>query len=185
MGSSSRKRRQVLHGARQSQVRLSSSLLPLPHRADESTRRYCIPSVLNSTYEYIVTGSEDNKVFIWDLQTRRIVQTIQSHKGSSFFVSPAPFSSSLTAESVRIQIDVVTAVACHPSKNIIASVALEKVRLLLSPSLSLTADLSLARSLPTCDIGTTGRHRQNLVRYRRVRTGSCTPTSSRGRAAEN
>jgi hypothetical protein len=38
---------------------------------------------------------------------------------------------------VRIRIDVVTAVACHPSKNIIASVALEKVRSLLCPSVAL------------------------------------------------
>lgn len=31
--------------------------------------------------QYIVSGSEDNKVYIWDLQSRKIAQILEGHKG--------------------------------------------------------------------------------------------------------
>lgn len=46
------------------------------------TSRYCIPSALTSTGQYLIAGSEDNKLVIWDLQTREIVQAAEGQKGS-------------------------------------------------------------------------------------------------------
>jgi len=44
-----------------------------------------------------VSGSEDNKIYLWDLQTREIMQVLDGHQ------------------------DVVVAVATHPQQNMIAS----------------------------------------------------------------
>lgn len=32
-------------------------------------------------YQWIVSGSEDNMVYIWNLQTKEIVQKLQGHTG--------------------------------------------------------------------------------------------------------
>jgi WD40 repeat protein len=31
--------------------------------------------------QYIVSGSEDAKIYIWDLQSRRVAQILEGHKG--------------------------------------------------------------------------------------------------------
>ncbi|KAG6527059.1 hypothetical protein ZIOFF_009152 [Zingiber officinale] len=64
---------------------------------------FCIPSTFSITNgKYIVSGSEDNIVYLWDLQTRKVVQKLEGHT------------------------DIVIAVTCHPSENMIASGALDK-----------------------------------------------------------
>ena len=35
-------------------------------------------------FQWIVSGSEDNMVYIWNLQTKEIVQKLQGHTGKSF-----------------------------------------------------------------------------------------------------
>ncbi|GAB2211869.1 hypothetical protein Droror1_Dr00025208 [Drosera rotundifolia] len=63
--------------------------------------KYCISSAFSVTNgKYIVSGSEDNCVYLWELQTRKIVQKLEGHT------------------------DTVISVACHPTKNMIASGAL-------------------------------------------------------------
>ncbi|XP_006776657.1 PREDICTED: WD repeat-containing protein 5 [Myotis davidii] len=64
--------------------------------------KYCIFANFSVTGgKWIVSGSEDNLVYIWNLQTKEIVQKLQGHT------------------------DVVISTACHPTENIIASAALE------------------------------------------------------------
>lgn len=46
--------------------------------------RYCIPMFATPDGKHVVTGSEDNQVYIWDLQTMRIVKRFESHKGNSY-----------------------------------------------------------------------------------------------------
>ena len=48
-----------------------------------------------------VSGSEDNSVYLWDLQSKEIVQKLEGHT------------------------DVAIAVDCHPTQNLIASASLE------------------------------------------------------------
>ena len=41
--------------------------------------------------QYLVSGSEDCKVYIWDLQTRQVLQVLEGHRGNylSIVVSPS------------------------------------------------------------------------------------------------
>lgn len=50
-------------------------------------------------------GSEDAKIFIWDLQTRQVLQVLEGHRGT-FFRCAAPQPTELYS-----RIDVVLAVA--------------------------------------------------------------------------
>ncbi|XP_023376823.1 WD repeat-containing protein 5 [Pteropus vampyrus] len=64
--------------------------------------KYCIFANFSVTGgKWIVSGSEDSLVYIWNLQTKEVVQKLQGHT------------------------DVVISTACHPTENIIASAALE------------------------------------------------------------
>jgi len=62
-----------------------------------------------------ISGSEDNLVYIWDLQSKKIVQKLAGHTGIA--------RSNL---HILIGVDVVLAVASHPTDNIIASGSLDK-----------------------------------------------------------
>ncbi|KAK0456239.1 WD40 repeat-containing protein, partial [Armillaria borealis] len=44
-------------------------------------RTYCLFSCFSRTkHKYIVSGSEDHKAYIWDLQTRQVLQTLEGHR---------------------------------------------------------------------------------------------------------
>lgn len=63
--------------------------------------KYCISATFSITNgKYIVSGSEDNCLYLWELQSRKIVQKLEAHS------------------------DPVISVACHPTENMIASGAL-------------------------------------------------------------
>jgi COMPASS component SWD3 len=46
--------------------------------------KYCCTAAfsVSSTGRYVVSGSENSFIFIWDLQTKEIVQKLQGHTGS-------------------------------------------------------------------------------------------------------
>jgi WD40 repeat protein len=45
--------------------------------------KYCVSACFSVTGgKWIVAGSEDNKAYIWDLQTREIVQVLEGHTGN-------------------------------------------------------------------------------------------------------
>ncbi|GAB4855909.1 hypothetical protein Ancab_024549 [Ancistrocladus abbreviatus] len=67
--------------------------------------KYCISSTFSVTNEkYIVSSSKDNCVYLWELQTRMIVQKLDGHTDTIIFM------------------------ACHPTENMIASRALGSVK---------------------------------------------------------
>ena len=33
-------------------------------------------------FQWIISGSEDNLVYIWNLQTKEVVQTLEGHSGT-------------------------------------------------------------------------------------------------------
>lgn len=51
--------------------------------------------------KYIVSGSEDHCVYLWDLQAKTLIQKLEGHT------------------------DTVISVTCHPNKNMIASAGLD------------------------------------------------------------
>ena len=86
-----------------------------------------------------MSGSEDSKVYIWDLQTREILQVLEGHRGGSccpWLVRPAsrinPFHlDAVMAVAVRTIVSKATLMAnfafqTHPTKSIIASAGMDK-----------------------------------------------------------
>jgi COMPASS component SWD3 len=69
--------------------------------------RYCVFStfvVTHPEHKYVLSGSEDGFVYLWNLHTRKMVQRLEAHT------------------------DVVLAVDAHPTDHVIASGALERDR---------------------------------------------------------
>ena len=55
---------------------------PCPTTTPTTTTSSAASSTFSVTSgKYIVSGSEDNAVYIWNLQTRQIVQKLEGHKG--------------------------------------------------------------------------------------------------------
>uniref|UniRef100_A0A915NCK6 WDR5-like beta-propeller domain-containing protein n=1 Tax=Meloidogyne floridensis TaxID=298350 RepID=A0A915NCK6_9BILA len=78
---------------------------PLKSYQGHKNEKYCIFANFSVTGgKWIVSGSEDNQIYIWNLQTREIVQRLEGHT------------------------DMVLCTDCHPTKNIIASGGLENDR---------------------------------------------------------
>jgi COMPASS component SWD3 len=57
----------------------------------------CFASFSVTGGKWIVSGSEDKKVFLWNLQSKEVVQMLEGHS------------------------EVVLTIACHPTRNMIAS----------------------------------------------------------------
>ena len=50
-------------------------------------RTYCIPACfITMKGQYLVSGSEDCKVYIWDLQSRQVLQVLEGHRGNYFYL---------------------------------------------------------------------------------------------------
>ncbi|KAL1748896.1 WD40-repeat-containing domain protein [Schizophyllum fasciatum] len=68
-------------------------------------RTFCIPSCFATSRvgeRLVLSGSEDARVYVWDLQTRQLVQVLEGHK------------------------DVILGVSVHPTKCMLATAAMEK-----------------------------------------------------------
>jgi len=83
----------------------SSNGKPARTYSGHKFNNYCLFASFSLTHgRYIISGSADNTVCVWNISTKELVQQLHGHK------------------------DVVVAVEAHPTKDIIASGALENDR---------------------------------------------------------
>lgn len=84
--------------------------------------KYCIFANFSVTGgKWIVSGSEDSMVYIWNLQTKEIVQKLAGHTGKTKIL----YHTDHFWAMFSFITDVVLCTTCHPTENIIASAALE------------------------------------------------------------
>lgn len=69
--------------------------------------------------KWIVSGSEDNKVYLWDLQSREVVQVLEGH--NDIVVAVAVCVSS----HAKPEILLTSTSQTHPQQNMIASGSIE------------------------------------------------------------
>ena len=53
------------------------------------------------TLQWIVSGSEDNTVYIWNLQTKEIVQKLQGHTGTDHDTLVTPSLCKISGTSIN------------------------------------------------------------------------------------
>jgi WD40 repeat protein len=85
--------------------------------------RYCSRPALVSNADggaFLAAGSEDGKVFLWDIQSKDPIASFEAHKGASriFHLESRP----------QRRTDAVISVAYHPKRFMLATAALERVR---------------------------------------------------------
>ena len=68
-----------LSDRREGESRLWWLLLKAAHSTDWHILFVCL--------QWIVSGSEDNLVYIWNLQTKEVVQKLQGHTGETFYLA--------------------------------------------------------------------------------------------------
>ena len=84
----------------------------------------------------IVSASEDGKVYMWDLQSKELLQCLEGHSGAPvspvgrpFPTLPSPLHGQLSPPPplcLARGTDVVLGVSCHPSLNMVASGGTDK-----------------------------------------------------------
>jgi WD40 repeat protein len=89
------------------------------------TSRYCIATTFLDG-RFVLSGSEDGKIWIWDLQTREALQRIDAHRGQ---LSIPRRYDTVPLTLCVLYPDATVAVVVHPTKPMLASAALEKVTL--------------------------------------------------------
>ena len=79
--------------------------------------RYHIPAIFLTTEQgtgptYVIAGSEDGKIYSWDLQTRKVVSELESHKGQSEIRDEALSLLTRVASSPNTEAVLCLAVSC-------------------------------------------------------------------------
>ena len=71
-----------------------------------------------------MSGSEDGKIYMWDLQSKKLVSCLEGHSGGLKDVGCE--LRKRTHVCAERSTDVVLTVACHPARNMMASASIEK-----------------------------------------------------------
>jgi WD40 repeat protein len=83
------------------------SLNPAKIYTGHVNHKFCIPStfVLNAQMgPCVASGSEDNKVYIWDVQSLKVVQTLEGHADAVLGLSEHPREAVLATGSMNGEI---------------------------------------------------------------------------------
>lgn len=84
--------------------------------AGHTNVRYCIFCTFSITCgKWVVSGSEDNCIYLWNLQTKEVVQKLSGHTGNS---------TDILLNDLIIT-GAVMCVNCHPTENVIVSCSLD------------------------------------------------------------